>query len=110
HGGLVHDDFVFGHRAGNLARDAFDEAHVHRTVRPRRCGNRDEDDVGVFHAVGNLAGKAQATGGDVLLHERFEVGFVDGDAAGLEHGDLFEIVVHAYDLVSDLGKTRAGHQ
>ena len=47
---------------------------------------------------------------DVFLHEFFESRLVNGDAAGLEQFDLGRVIVHAGDVVADLGETSARDQ
>ena len=109
-GALVHDDFVTGHGGGDVARDVLDEAQVHRTVRLRRRGHGDENHVGFLDALGGAVGEFKPPGGGVFLDEFIEAGFVNRDAAGLEQFDLRRVVVHANDLMADLGETGSRDQ
>jgi hypothetical protein len=110
HGAFVHDNFISRHGGGNVARDFFDEAQIHRTVRLRRRGHGDENHVGFLDALGGAAGERQPSGGDIFLHEFFESRLINRDAAGLEQFDLGRVVVHAHDLMPDFGEAGAGDQ
>ena len=45
-----------------------------------------------------------------LLHEFLQARFVNRDAAGLKQFDLGRVVVHADDVMADLGETGTGDQ
>ena len=100
----------FRHGRGDVARNVLDVAQVHRAVRLRRRRHRDENHVGFLDALGGAVGEFKPPGGDIFLYEIFESGFVNRDAAGLEQFDFRRVVVHANDMVADLGKTGSRDQ
>ena len=76
----------------------------------RRRGHGNENHVGFLDAFGGAVGEREPSGGDVFFHEFFESRLINRDAAGLEQFDLGRVVVHAHDLMADLGEAGAGDQ
>ena len=60
--------------------------------------------------LANPAQIVQAAGGDVAADQQIQAGFVDGDLARLQHGDLGRVVVHAENVVAFFSKTSAGDE
>src|SRR5665213_2919378 len=110
HRAFVHDDFVFRHGGGDVARDALNIAQVHRAVGLRRRGHGDENDLGILHAFSRAVREGKPSDGDIFLDEFFQAGFVNGNATGLEHFYFGRVIVHADDMVADLGKTGSRDQ
>jgi hypothetical protein len=52
----------------------------------------------------------EAVGGDVPLDELLEAWLVDGDAPGEEGVHFPLVVIHANDVVADLGEASAGDE
>ena len=77
---------------------------------PRRRADRDEHGVGFRDRRGQVGGEIQPLGLDVGRHQRVEPGFEDRDLAAAQGFDLAGILVHAGDLVAEIGKAGAGHQ
>jgi hypothetical protein len=88
-----------------------DEGEVGMPVRaPRRRRDRDEDDLGVRHAGGEVGREAEPAGLDVGSHEFLEPRLVDRDATGLQGLDLGDVVVDATHVVAEIGEAGAGNQ
>ena len=69
HGAFVHNDPIGRHGAGDFAGDLFDETQVDGPVRQRRGGHGDENDVGLFHALGGAGREVEPAGRHVPLHQ-----------------------------------------
>ena len=63
-----------------------------------------------MHALGGAGRELEPPGGDIFLDKFFEAGFVNRNAAGLEHFDFGRIVVHADDVMADFGKAGSRDQ
>jgi len=57
-----------------------------------------------LHALGGAGGELQPSGSDVLFDQLFQSRLVDGNAARLKHLHLVRVVVHADDVVAEIGK------
>ena len=77
---------------------------------PRRRADRDEHGVGFRDRRGQVGGEIQPLGLDVGRHQRIEPGLEDRDLASAQGFDLAGILVHAGDLVAEIGKAGAGYQ
>lgn len=110
HGAFVHDNLVAGHGCRDLPGHGLDKAQIDRAVRLRRRGHGDEDHVGILDAVLGGGGKAEAAGGDVVLHQFGEARLVNGQAAGLKEFDLLRVAIDADDVMADLGETGTGDE
>ena len=64
----------------------------------------------LVHAVLGAVGETQPAGGDVALDDFLQTRLVDGDVAGLKGLDLLLVVVHADDVMADIGETRPADQ
>ena len=110
HGALINHYFIAGHGAGNLARDLFDEAQIHRPVRQGRRWHGDEDHIRPLHALRRARGETQPARGGVLFYQLLQTWFVNGDAALLQDLHLGGIVIHADHPVAHLGKASTGDE
>ena len=77
---------------------------------PRRGADRDKDRIGLADRRGEIGGKVQPAGLYVGGHQRIEAGLENRDFAAAQGGDLVAVLVHAGDLVAEIGKAGAGHQ
>ena len=77
---------------------------------PRRRADRDEHGVGFGDRRGQVGGETQPPGLDVRRHQRIEPGLENRNLASQQRVDLAGILVHAGDLVAEIGKAGAGHQ
>jgi hypothetical protein len=71
---------------------------------------RDEDGVGFGYGRGQVDCETQPSGLDVRRHHRIEAGLENRNLASKQRFDLAGILVHAGDLVAEIGKAGAGHQ
>ena len=110
HGAFIDDDLVGGHGSGDLTGDLFDETEVNGPIRQGWSGDGDEDNVGFADAFSGAGGEAKAPRSHVLFDELFEAGFVDGDPPFSEEIHFGGVVIHADDVVSDLGEASARNQ
>ncbi len=83
---------------------------IGRAVFIRRGADRDEDELGERHPLGDICGELQATGLMVGLHQGGEAGLEDGDHPLFEALDLGGIHVHAGYPVAHLGEHRGLNQ
>ena len=77
---------------------------------PRRRADSDEHRVGFSYRAGQIGGEIQPLGLDVGRHQVIEPGFENRDLASAQGFDLAGILVHAGDLVAEIGKAGAGYQ
>src|SRR5262249_41514185 len=105
-GGLVDDDFVAIHGASDLRGHRLYMGEIGLARVLGRRAHRDEDHVGVTDTHGQVAGEAEAAIPGVTENHLLEPGLVDGHAPRLEGGDLVLVLVHADDVVAEIGKHR----
>jgi len=110
HGTFVDNYSIVGEHVCDLAGNLFDEAKINLSVRLRRGGNCDENDLGIVDSFTNAAAEAQTVGRDVAMDDLLQPGLINRDPAGLEGFDFFFIVVDANDIVSDVGEAGAGNE
>ena len=60
--------------SGNFTRDALDETKIDASVRLRRRGHGDEDDLGDLDGLADGGGETEAAGGDIAFDEFLEAG------------------------------------
>ena len=77
---------------------------------PRRGADRDEHSVGFRDRRGQVGGEIKPLGLDVRRHQLIEPGFENRDFASAQRFDLAGILVHAGDLVAEIGKAGPGYQ
>ena len=110
HRRLVDHDLVAVHAAADLGSHRLDLGEVGLARVLGRGAHRDEDDVGVAYARAHVGGEGEApvihVAGDHLL----ETGLVDGHAAGAQGLDLVAVLVHADDVVAEVGEDRPRHE
>ncbi|MNZ98282.1 hypothetical protein D3C78_1175590 [compost metagenome] len=109
-GGLVDDDAVAVHMAGNGFGHRKNVLQIGRAILVRRGADGDELNFAMQHAGHSIGGEREATGFVILPHQRLQTWFVDRDDALLEAFDLAPIDIHADDIVTDLGQDRGLHQ
>jgi hypothetical protein len=109
-GGLVDDDFRFGHPAADVARRGEHVFQVGRTILVGRRADCDELELAVRHRRVDVGGKAQATRRFVAADHRLQAGFVNGNAAVVENVDLALIEIETEHVVADFGKAGSGDQ
>ena len=111
HGRFGDDHGEAGQRGGDLARGGVDVGEIGMAIAaPRRRADRDEHRVGFRDRRGQVGGEIEPLGLDVGRHQRVEPGLEDRDLAAAQGFDLAGILVHAGDLVAEIGKAGAGHQ
>ncbi len=88
HRGLVDEDLVAVHRAGDAPRDVEHVGEVRRAVLVLRCPHRDEDHLARPHDFVEVRGEAQSFLGDVARDHLVEAGLVDRDLALPQPVDL----------------------
>jgi hypothetical protein len=100
-----------GQRARDLARGGVDVAEIGMAIAaPRRRSDRDEDGVSFRHRRLQVGRKAQAPRLHIGRHQRIEPGLKNRNLAAQQGRDLVAVLVHAGDLMAEIGKTGAGHQ
>ncbi len=98
-------------RRGDLARGGVHVAQIRVTIAaPRRRADRDEHRVGFRDRRGQVGGEIQPFGLHIGSHQRVEPGLENRDLAAQKRGDLVAVLVHAGDLVTEIGKAGAGNQ
>ena len=70
----------------------------------------DEDNLRVLDAVLNAAGEAKPLGRNISVNDFLQAGFVDGHLARLKGLDPSWIVIHADNVMADVGKAGAGDE
>ena len=105
HGAFVHDDAVAAEADGDFTRDLFDETEVNTSIFLRRGGHRNEDHFAVIDSIGGAGGELEALGDNVFAHHGFETRLVDGNFPCQQAVDFGFVIVHAENMVADLGET-----
>ena len=75
-----------------------------------RSADADEHDVGVRDRARQIGREGEPAGGHVLRDKVVEAGLIDGNAAGLELGDLAGVLVDAGHVVAEVGEAGARYQ
>jgi hypothetical protein len=100
-----------GKHRGDLARGGVDIAQIGMAIAaPRWRSDRDEHGVGLGDRRGEISGKIQPPGLDVGVNQRIETRFENRDFTAAQASDLVAVLVHAGDLVAEIGKAGAGNQ
>ena len=101
-GRFIHNHTILAglERRGDLAGHAFNERHVHRAVRLRRCGHCDENHLRCVHSFVNAVGETEASGGNISSHEFLEPRLVNRDFSRLKHVHFTLVVIDADDRVA----------
>src|ERR1019366_2079977 len=107
HGAFVHHDLVTRDGSGDVTGNALYVTQIHRAIGLRRRRHRDENDIGMLHALGGAGGELEPSRSNILFDEFFQTGFVNRDATGLKRFDLGRVIIHADDVVTDFRKTGA---
>ncbi len=110
HGGLVHDDLVAVHGATDLGRDRLDLREIGLAAVFRWRADGDEDHVRLTDAGGEVRREGEPAIVGVPDHHLLEARLVDGHPAGLERLDLRAVVVHADDVIAQIGEHRTRDQ
>ncbi len=99
-------------RRGDLARGAVDVSSRSAWPSPRRDGVPTAMKTASASATGavRVGGEIQPLGLHVGRHQRVEPGLEDRDLAPAQRVDLAGILVHAGDLVTEIGKAGARYQ
>ena len=95
---------------GDLAGDVVDGAEIGFAGFFGRSANADEDGVAGADGVSDVGGVGDFAGFARRGQDFAEVELVDGDFAGVEHGDAFGVDVGADDFVAGFGETGAGDE
>jgi hypothetical protein len=108
--GRLDDDYlVIGHAPADRGRGG--KRAACRRRRPRRAGaDGDELKTAVRHRGIGVGREAQAPGFDVAMDHVLQSRLVDRHAAGLQVGDLANIVVDAEHVVASLRESRPGDE
>ena len=77
---------------------------------PRRRSDGDEHHIGVCHRAGEIGGEGQPARLDVGRDQGLKTGLVDGNLATLQRLDLLHRLVHADDVMAEIGKARSRHK
>src|SRR5262245_9705140 len=110
HRGLVDDDRVPLHRPADLLCDGFDGAEIGLAIDLWWSADRDEDDHGFPDGAGQVGGERQTAVTHVARDHFLEARLVDGKSTGAQRIDLVDQVVHADDLVTEVGEDGTGHK
>ena len=98
-------------RHSDLARGGVNVTEIGMTVAaPRRRANCDKYRVRFRNRRGQIGGEIQPAGFDVGGHQRIEARLEERNPATPQSRDLVTILVHAGDLVTEIGETRARYQ
>ena len=76
----------------------------------RRRADGDEDRIGAGDRRGEVGGEIEPPCLDVGRHQIVEAGLEDRDFATAQGRDLVAVLVHASDLVTEIGEAGAGYQ
>ena len=106
HGRFVHNDRIaLAEILPYLIRGGADKAQVGTAVGARRRADGDEDDLGLRHRVLITGEKTQVAAAEI---EQFlQIGLVNGWLALFETLDLRFVLVHAGDVVAEIGESGA---
>jgi hypothetical protein len=110
HGRLVDHHQRAGHALAEAARRRQDVGQVRAAVLVGRGADRQEHHVGVLDRFVIAGREQQPARLGVARDQRVEAGFMDRDAAVLEHGDLALVHVQAQHGIADVREAGAGHQ
>ena len=110
HRALVHDHAITRQDAGDLPRDFFDKAEIDAAVRLLRSRHGDEDNLRVLDAILNAAGEAKPLRRHISVNDFLQSGFIDGHLARPEGLYFSWIVIHADDVMANVGKAGAGDE
>ena len=77
---------------------------------PCWCAHRDEDRLRPRDGGSQIGGEGQPPRLDVLFHEPVEPRLEDRDLAAFQAGDLVGVLVHADDIMPEVGKAHPRHK
>ncbi len=104
---FVHDDLVIVHVFSNLAGCCQYMRKIRAAVFLGGSANGYEKDEGLFYCFFDVCAKTDPAFCYIAFYHAFQAGFEDGDFTPIEHIDLAAVVIHAYYVVSHIGKTSA---
>ena len=67
-GAFIDNDLVAGHSGSDISGYLFDETQIHTTIRQRRGGHGDKNDVGIFDSFSGAGREFEAPGSNVFLN------------------------------------------
>ena len=106
-GRLGDDDGIIGEVLTHFLRHRIDKGQVRVAITPAAgCADRDKDGAGILDTFGQIRGEGEATGLDVLGHQRVQARFVDRHHVIVKGRDLGLVLVDAHHIMAKIGKAR----
>ena len=110
-GGFGDDHGIAGERAADFGGGGHDIGEVGMAIAATgRRADGDKDRVGPRHRLGQIKGKGQPPGGDILGHEVFQTWLEDRHFARPQPVDLGGVLVNADDLMAEIRKADPRNQ
>src|SRR5580765_186327 len=107
---LVNDDLEAAHVFADVVRGSEYILQIGRTIFIGRGTDRDELNVTMGHAGGNVGRKCQPTSNAIARDYVFQTRLMDRNTAAVENIDLVSIDIETKHVVTQLRQTSASNQ